>query len=126
MRKACAALLGIVTAISIVPISATSASADDKDVYCYNYPIGRICVVLIKSGLRSIEGGYANTGASPHTGHIDLYVNSKLAWQGVGVTVKPNGTHTSQSIQVSQGDKVRADWVDKSGTHAKSPTKNMS
>lgn len=125
MRKSLATLIGIGGAMSLAALSATPASAKGPEHFCYHYPIGNICVELVYNGLYSIDGLYENTGASPHTGHIDLYVNSKLAWQGSGTTVPPGSYHRSTSIQVFNGDKVHASWVDKQGTHFVSPVETV-
>lgn len=123
MRRVLAALLGVGVAISLTAIDATRAAATTGLSYCYRYPIGTVCIDLLSDGFYSIDGLYENTGSSPHTGHIDLYVNSKLAWQGVGVTVPQGQSHESQAIPVSDSDKVHASWVDKNGHHFVSPTK---
>lgn len=125
MRKVLAALTGIGAATSLLAISAPRASADTFEaVNCYKYPIGTICVVRGYDdilGSYYFYGEYRNTGASPHTGHIDLYAGSGQ-WQDSRVTINPGGHSDSFKVLVVPSAKVHASWVDKNGTHFVSPT----
>lgn len=125
MPKSLATLLGIGITASLVMISASGAAAVDERTNCYRYPIGTICVVRgWDNNLNAsyFYGTYTNTGASSHTGHIDLYIWSGVALQGNPHTVRPKYSYSTTHISVIGNTEVHADFVDKNGTHFHSPT----
>lgn len=92
---------------------------------CYKYPIGKICIVRgwdYSLNVPHMSGVYENTGASTHTGHIDLYGWGLVYLQGSKHTVHPGDGYRTTDVSVIGNTDVRADWVDKNGTHYKSPT----